>query len=228
MGIVSSPMFLLSLREVRWVCNPYVFGFRIGMMFASFHVRVMMLLFNDVVYMLVRYESSSGPMCLRCLMLTLSGPMELLFLLYFIVAWACVVVSVMLVVCSLSVLSMCLFVLCVLCLTVLVNCLLNAFAIICAGEGNVFYLKVFLANPCIDFQRVCVLCLGSQCVSRCSLHVSFVCWYEGCDFRVNSEIEGSLALCALMLFLCSILCLMCSGSSLHVECILPFVCLRRE
>ena len=38
----------------------------------------------------------------------------------------------------------------------------------------------------------------------------------------NSEIEGSLAFCALMLFRCSILCLMCSGSSLHVECILPF------
>ena len=38
----------------------------------------------------------------------------------------------------------------------------------------------------------------------------------------NSEIDGSLAVCALMLFLCSILCLMCSGSSLHVECILPF------
>ena len=38
----------------------------------------------------------------------------------------------------------------------------------------------------------------------------------------NSEIEGLLAFCALMLFLCSILCLMCSGSSLHVECILPF------
>ena len=29
-------------------------------------------------------------------------------------------------------------------------------------------------------------------------------------------------LCALMLFLCSILCLMCSGSSLHVKGILPF------
>ena len=41
----------------------------------------------------------------------------------------------------------------------------------------------------------------------------------------NSEIEGSLAFCALMLFLCSILCLMCSGSSLHLECILPFVML---
>ena len=32
----------------------------------------------------------------------------------------------------------------------------------------------------------------------------------------SSEIEGSLAFCALMLFL------MCSGSSLHVECILSF------
>ena len=38
----------------------------------------------------------------------------------------------------------------------------------------------------------------------------------------NSGIEGSLACCALMLFLCSILCLMYSRSSLHVECILPF------
>ena len=65
-------------------------------------------------------------------------------------------VSVMLVVCSLSVfLSMCLFVLCVLCLTVLVN----TFAI-CVGEVNVFSLNFFLlANPCIVFQRVSVLCL---------------------------------------------------------------------
>ena len=38
----------------------------------------------------------------------------------------------------------------------------------------------------------------------------------------NAEIEGSHAFCALMLFLCSILCLMRSGSSLHVEFILPF------
>ena len=70
-----------------------------------------------------------------------------------------------LVVCSLSeFLSMCLFVLCVLCLTVLVNCLLNVFAI-CVGEVSVFSLKVIvlllgcvlLASPCIVFQRVCVL-----------------------------------------------------------------------
>ena len=85
-----------------------------------------MLLFSHMLYMLVRYASPSGPMCLRCLMLTLSGPVELLFLLCFIATWTCAVVSVMLVVCSLSVLlSMCLFVLCVLCLTVLVNCLLR-------------------------------------------------------------------------------------------------------
>ena len=129
-----------------------------------------MLLFSDVLYMLVRYASPSGPMCLRCLMLTLSCPVELLFLLCCIAAWTCV----MLVVCSLSVfLSMCLFVLCGLCLTVLVNCLLNAFAI-CVGEVIAFSLKVielflssvgvFLANPCIVFQRVCVVFVIPVCV----------------------------------------------------------------
>ena len=58
-------------------------------------------------------------------------------------------VSVRLVVYSLSVfLSMCL---CVLCLTVLVNCLLNAFAI-CVGEVNVFSLKVtVLFLGCVFF-----------------------------------------------------------------------------
>ena len=98
-----------------------------------------MLLFSGMLYMLVRYASPSGPMCLRCLMLTLSRPVELL------------------VVCSLSV-FMCLFGLCVLCLTMLVNCWLNAFAI-CVGEVSVFSLKVMvlflgcvgvlLASPCI-------------------------------------------------------------------------------
>ena len=96
-------------------------------------------------------------------MLTLSGPVELLFLLCFIAAWTCVVVSVMLVVCSLSVfLSMCLFVLYVLCLTVLVNCLLNAFAI-CVGEVNDFSLNVI------------VLFLD---------YVFLLCLYEGCDVRI--------------------------------------------
>ena len=35
----------------------------------------------------------------------------------------------------------------------------NAFAM-CVGEVNVFSLKIYLlANQCIVFQRVCVLCL---------------------------------------------------------------------
>ena len=51
-------------------------------------------------------------------------------------------------------------------------------------------------------------------------YVRFVFLYEGCDFRV--EIEESHALCDLVLFLCCILCFMCSGKSLHVMYILPF------
>ena len=64
-----------------------LFGFGIGMLFASFHVCGMMLSFSDRLYMLVIYASPSGHMCLRCLMLTLSAPVELLFLLCFIATW---------------------------------------------------------------------------------------------------------------------------------------------
>ena len=124
----------------------------------------MMLLFSDMLFMLMRYVSQSGYMGLSCMMLTLSGHVELWFLHCFIATWICVVVSIILVVCSLCVfLYMCLFVMCVLCFTGLVNCLLNAFAIF-VGEVNVFYLKVivlcwFLVHPCMVLQRVCVLCL---------------------------------------------------------------------
>ena len=91
-----------------------------------------MLLFSDVLYMMVRYASPIGPMCLRCLMLTLSGPAELLFLLCFIAAWTCVVVSVRLVVCSLSVfLSMCLFVLCVFMLVCVVELCVECACYLC-------------------------------------------------------------------------------------------------
>ena len=44
------------------------------------------MLFSDMLYMLVRYASPSGPMYLRYLMLTLSGLVELLFFLCFIAA----------------------------------------------------------------------------------------------------------------------------------------------
>ena len=81
----------------------------------------MILFLGNMLYMLVRYASLIGPMCLTYLMLTLSGPVELLFLLCFIAAWTCVgecYICCMQLVCFLS---MCLFVLCVLCWTVLVN-----------------------------------------------------------------------------------------------------------
>ena len=62
---------------------------------------------------------------------------------------------------------MCLFVLCVLCLTVLVNCLLNAFAI-CVGEVNVFSFKVmvFFGLICVlsSKEYVCCVCDPSVCL----------------------------------------------------------------
>ena len=52
--------------------------------------------------------------------------------------------------------------------------------------------------------------------------MSYLCAYmRDVISEFDSEIEGSLAFCALM-FWCSIMCLMCSGISLRVKCILPF------
>ena len=53
------------------------------------------------------------------------------------------------------------------------------------------------------------------------MSVCCVCMRDGIS-EFNSEIERSIAFCGLMLFLCCILCLMCSGRGLHMECILPF------
>ena len=98
-------------------------------------------------------------------MLILSGPVELLFMLCFISAWTCVVVSVILVVCSL----------CVLCLTVLVNCLLNAFAI-CVGEVIVFSFKVIVLFWVVLFFCWLIRVLSSKeyvcCVCDPSVYVS--------------------------------------------------------
>ena len=59
---------------------------------------------------LVRNAISRGPMCVRCLIFSLSGPCELLFLLCFIASWTWEVVSVMLYHCMFCVaLSMDLF-----------------------------------------------------------------------------------------------------------------------
>ena len=77
---------------------------------------VLCFLLRAVLNILVRNASPRGPMCFRCLIFNLSGPCELLFLLYYISSWTCVV-SVMLYPCILCVaLLMDLFLLCVACL----------------------------------------------------------------------------------------------------------------
>ena len=70
---VSMPMSLL--------------GFGMGTILANFHMYGIMLVLRAVFNMLVRNASPRGPMCFRCLMFSLSGHCELLFLLYFIASW---------------------------------------------------------------------------------------------------------------------------------------------
>ena len=67
-------------------------GLGIGMMLASFHTRGILLSLSAALCMFVRYFSPFLPMCLRCFMLMLSGPVVLLFLLFLIAALTCSVV----------------------------------------------------------------------------------------------------------------------------------------
>ena len=61
-------------------------SFWMGTMLANFYMCGIMLVLRAVFNMLVRNASPRGPMCFRCLMFSLSGPCELLFLLCFIVS----------------------------------------------------------------------------------------------------------------------------------------------
>ena len=63
---------------------------------------------------------------------------------------------------------MCLFVLCVLCLTVLVNCLLNTFAICVCVRGECFlfesYVFCWLIRVLSSKEYVCCVCDPSVCL----------------------------------------------------------------
>ena len=159
-NILSSGFFLL--RGVRWVCMmcrcSCLLGFGIGMILASSHVCGMMLLFNYTLYMLVRYGSPIGTICLKCLMLILSGPVEFFYVFIVFPLRLEFEVTAIVVVCSLCVPYLWV------CLCFVHECLLNAF-IICVGEVIAFSLKLFFANPC---KRVWVLCFCYQCVSKYS------------------------------------------------------------
>ena len=62
-------------------------GLGTGLILANFHTCGILLSLSAALYMFIWYFSTSLPMCLRCFMLMLSGPVELLFLLLLIAAW---------------------------------------------------------------------------------------------------------------------------------------------
>ena len=128
--IVCSSVFAITeRRDVGLYEVPLsMSGFRMGTMLANTVMYGIMLVLRAVFKMIVRNAIPRGYMCFMCLMFSLSGPCELLFLLCFIASWAWVVVSVMLYLCILCVaLLMDLKVLCVACLAVFVNCVQSAF-----------------------------------------------------------------------------------------------------
>ena len=89
-------------------------GFVIWTMFANFHVCGIMFVLRAVLNILVRNVSPRWPMCFKCLIFSLSGLCDLLFLLCCIASWTWEVVGVMLYPCMFCVaLLMDLFVLCV-------------------------------------------------------------------------------------------------------------------
>ena len=77
------------------------------------------------------------------------------------------------------------FVLYVACLTVFSNCLVKQFAK-CLGVVVILLLNVFSVGGgglldilCMVLQRMRVLCLSSQCVSKYSIHTFCLCFYVG-------------------------------------------------
>ena len=111
-------------------------------------------------------------------------------------------------------LSTTLFVLLVVCLMVLVNCLLNAFAI-CLCVVAVLLLKEIVLCVWVGF-----LLPGDMCVRVLFVIPSFVLCC--CMREVISRFSFSVGSHELLVCLSVIFCLMCSGKSLHVLCILPF------
>ena len=102
-------------------------------------------------------------------------------------------------------------------LGVVVILLLNVMEVFSVGRG------ALLDIPCMVFQRMCVLCLPSQCASKCSLHRFCLCF---CISEVISSFKnlrtGSQVFALLMLFLSMILHTIWPGKSLKLLCILPF------
>ena len=178
---------LLCLYKVSLSISLMSFG--IGTMLGNFYMCGIMLLLRAVLNMLVRNASPRGPMSFRCLIFSLSGPCELLFLLCFISSWTLVEVSVMVYHCMFYVaLSIDLFVLCVAYLTVFDKCLLKQFAIrLCVVVILLLHVMVLfrvvggalIDRPCIVFSKsVCCACDPIVCLDAPSTWL-FVFLYAG-------------------------------------------------
>ena len=73
------------------------------------------------------------------------------------------------------------------------------------------------------FQSMCVFVLWSQCCVMCCFHMFYLCfWINVSMFLLRSCSWGSLWFCSLILFLFSIVFLMCCGRSLWFLWIFPF------
>ena len=96
--------------------------------------------------------------------------------------------------------------------------LLNVIDVFSVGGGALCH------RPCMVFQRMCVLCLWSQCSSMCSFHRFCLCF---CMSEVISSFKslraGSQVFALIVLFVCVILHTMWSSKRLQLLCILPCI-----
>ena len=145
-----------------------LFGLGIGMILASFRICGMSFVFRDMLKKYVRYFMATGPRCFRCLILILSGPVELLFGALDIASdtWAGVMRMVGDVI-DFVCLFVFLFVVLIACFIVFTNCLLKAVAFCCAVMAGMLLKVVMLFGGewgflppwyLIVFQSVCVFC----------------------------------------------------------------------
>ena len=112
------------------------------------------------------------------------------------------------------------------------NCLVKQF-VICLGVVVILSLNVMevfsvgggalLDRPCMVFQRICVLCLSSQCASKYSFHMFSLCFCMSEVISLFKILRAELqVLAVLMLFPFVISHTMWSGKSLQSLCIMPF------
>ena len=109
---------------------------------------------------------------------------------------------------------------CIFCVTLLMY--LFVMEVFSVGGGG----GALLDRPCMVFQRMCVLCLSSQCASTCSFHM-FCLWFYMSEVisSFKSLRAGSQVFALFMLFRCVILHTMLSGNNMQLLCILSFAML---